>query len=89
LWRALPSSVVRLTGLVDTWDAAIAALRRARLRGCRRAFIEWPYQLAPAIAALLLRDEQARAVMSIAAASHSDAGRATLPDALAAGLMGE
>lgn len=89
LWRVLPPALMRLTGGAETWDAAVLQLRRARLRACRRAFIGWPYQLAPALAALLLREEQARAAMSIAAAARSAAGRATLPHALAAGLLGD
>lgn len=87
LWRVLPASVTRDTGDVETWDAAVAALRRARLRACRRTFIGWPYQIAPALAALLLREEQTRAAMSIAAATSTE-GQAVLPHALAASLIG-
>jgi hypothetical protein len=88
LWRVLPPNVARITGEAADWDAALEALRRARLRACRRAFLDWPYQLAPAIAALLLREEQARATMSIAAAANAPAGLTVLSRALAAGLLG-
>jgi ATP synthase C subunit len=67
------------------WDGVVRALRRARLRECRRAFVGWPFRLAPALAALLLREEQARAMSSVAAA-RARGGRALdrLPLALAA-----
>ena len=65
---ALPARLARLTGYPRDWDDAVRAIRRTRLRLCRRSFIGWPFQLAPAIAFLLLRDAQARAAMAIAAA---------------------
>lgn len=68
LAATFPARLARLTGEPRDWDDALLAIRRARLRLCRRAFIGWPFQLAPAIALLLLRDAQARAAMAIAAA---------------------
>jgi hypothetical protein len=67
LASVLPPRLARLTGEPRNWDDAVAALRRARLRQCRRSFSGWPYQLAPAIALLLLRDAQARAMMAVSA----------------------
>jgi hypothetical protein len=70
------------------WDGVLRALRMARLRACRRAFVAWPFSLAPALAALVLREEQARAAMSIAAArapGRRAPGR--LPLALAASAL--
>jgi hypothetical protein len=68
LAATLPARLARLTGEPRGWDDALLAIRRARLRLCRRAFIGWPFQLAPAIALVLLRDAQAGAAMAIAAA---------------------
>jgi len=63
-------------------------LRRRRGRACRRAFVGWPFQLGPAVAALLLREEQARGVLSIAAARRGlETARDALPLALAAGPL--
>jgi hypothetical protein len=88
LWRVLPVSVVKAAGPAATWDDVMIGLRRARLRACLRAFVGWPFQLAPALAALLLREEQARAAISIAAArAGGSAGHAMLPLALAASLL--
>jgi hypothetical protein len=70
------------------WDGVVLALRRARRGECRRAFLAWPFSLAPAIAALLLREEQARAATSVAAARGG--GRRALdrlPLALAASAL--
>jgi hypothetical protein len=88
LWRHLPAKLARAAGEVADWDSAVEALRRARLRACQRAFFGWPYQLAPAVATLLLREEQARGTMSIAAAAHAPKGLSVLPQTLAAGLLG-
>src|SRR6185295_13169719 len=56
LWPLLPRSL-RLDGPAQTWDELASVLRRGRLLACRRAFTAWPFQLAPAVAALLLREE--------------------------------
>jgi hypothetical protein len=81
----LPPPIARLIGSPASWPEALRALRRIRLRACRRAFVGWPFRLAPPIAATLLRDEQARAAMTIAAARGApDAAADVLPAALAA-----
>ena len=70
------------------WDALLLALKRARRRACRRAFLGSPYCLGPAIALLLLQEEEVRAVVSIReAAGRSDAGP-PLERVLAASAMG-
>jgi hypothetical protein len=85
---ALPARVARAVDGAADWDAALAALRRARLRACRRAFVGWPFALAPPVALLLLRDQQARAAMSLAAARAAGPDAADrLPLALAAGTL--
>ena len=84
----LPTALIRAAGPAADWDALVLGLRRGRLRACRRAFVAWPFQLAPACAALLLREEQVRAVLAIAAAGDaSAAGTAALTLALAAGAL--
>jgi hypothetical protein len=88
LARALPRPLARVAPAARHWDDVVLALRTARLRECRRAFVGWPFRLAPGIAALLLREEQARAALSIAAA-RAPGRRAldTLPLALAASAL--
>jgi hypothetical protein len=75
LSRVLPRALARRAGMAADWDSVARLLRAARLRACRRAFTGWPFGLAPAFAALLLREEQVRAAASIAAARMPD-GRA-------------
>ena len=89
LARVLPPS---LRGsdldLTPTWDDVVRTLRRGRLRECRRTFVGWPFRLAPALAALLLCEEQAHAATSIAAARRrSPQGLDRLPLALAASAL--
>jgi ATP synthase C subunit len=87
LSHVLPRTLAR-DGAATNWEELTALLRRGRLRACRRAFSAWPYQLAPAVAALLLREEQARASISAAAARHAGpAGRAMLAHVLAASAL--
>jgi hypothetical protein len=85
--RRGPGLLARLDAAA-AWDGELLRLRRARLRACRRAFVGWPFQLAPAVAALLLREEQAFATLRIVAARRGlEAARDALPLALAAGLL--
>ena len=70
------------------WEALLLAVKRARRRACRRAFLGSPYCLGPAVALLLLQEEEVRAVVSIREASgRSDAGP-LLERVLAASNMG-
>lgn len=88
LSRVLPPRVARISNGAAGWDDVVLGVRRARLRACQRAFVGWPFELAPAIAALLLRDAQARAAMSLAAARGTGAAaHAVLPVALAASAL--
>jgi hypothetical protein len=75
------------------WDALLLAVRRARRRACRRAFLGSPYCLGPAMALLLLQEEEVRALLSLSEASTREAaGRPDtgppLERVLAAGAMG-
>lgn len=88
LSRVLPPALARTAGAASDWDEVVRALRSSRLKECRRAFVGWPFQIAPAVAALLLREEQARAEMSIAAVRRSPrAGSAGLALSLAASAL--
>jgi len=85
LARVLPPRLLRLAPAAATWDDVLRGARRARLAACHRAFVGWPFQLAPAIATLMLRDAQARAAVSLAAARRArPAAHAALTVALAA-----
>jgi vacuolar-type H+-ATPase subunit C/Vma6 len=71
---------------------ATLALRRARARACRRAFLRAPLSLAPAIALLLLEEAQARALLALveaagAAAAAAAADDMPLAEALAGSVM--
>ena len=57
-WYGLESTTPR--GNVD-----VVAIRKERLRLCRRAFIGSPFRLAPAIAVVLLAEEELRAVRAL------------------------
>ncbi len=57
-WYGLAS--VALSDAID-----ITALRRERLRLCRRAFVGSPFLLAPAVAVVLLAEEELRAVRAL------------------------
>lgn len=88
LSRVLPRPLSRVAPEAKDWDEVTRALRAARLRACRRAFVGWPFRLAPALAALVLREEQVHAAGSIAAArapGRRPAGVLSL--ALAASLL--
>lgn len=48
------------------WDALAAALARRRRGLCRRALLAYPFRLAPALAYLLLRQEEVRCLSALA-----------------------
>jgi len=54
-------------GLTSVTGAAedVMSLRRERLRLCRRAFVGSPFLLAPAVAVILLAEEEVRAVRAL------------------------
>lgn len=61
-WYGL-ASVTQNVSSIDAID--ITALRRERLRLCRRAFVGSPFLLAPAVAVLQLAEEELRAVRAL------------------------
>jgi hypothetical protein len=85
---ALPRPLRRIAPSASGWDDVLLALRRARRAACRRAFVGWPYQVAPALAGLLLREEQVRDSLRLAATRTARApAHALLPIATAAGVL--
>lgn len=79
---------VRDPGRIPDWDALRLALRRARREACRRAFLGDPYQLAPAVAFLLLKEGELAAVTALMEAAGDAAMDGVLEGVLAASLMG-
>lgn len=73
----------------DRAAPSILDLRRQRRTLCRRAFIGSPFRLAPAIAFLLLREEEMRGLSALAEAWGDPALAAPLDEALAAGAWGD
>ncbi|HYR27165.1 MAG TPA: V-type ATPase subunit, partial [Thermoanaerobaculia bacterium] len=66
----------------------VVALRRERLRLCRRAFVGSPFLLAPAIAIVLLAEEEVRAVGALAEREGDTSLDAAMVRALAASRIG-
>jgi hypothetical protein len=80
LWRRVAGGAVDWNGLTLAW-------RRARRDACRRAFLDQPFCLAPAIALLLLGEEEVRALAVIAGAGDA-APAAVLDGTFLPGLLG-
>lgn len=66
----------------------VAALRRERLRLCRRAFVGSPFLLAPAIAIVLLAEEEVRAVRALVEREGDTSLDAAMVRTLAASQIG-
>jgi hypothetical protein len=85
LWpRAWRTAVA---GAAD-WNTLLLRWRQARYRLCCRAFLGNPFSFAPAIALLLLVDEDARGVTALAETHNDGSDAASLEFALAASAMG-
>jgi hypothetical protein len=50
---------------ISGWDALAMAIRRARVADCRQAFLGPPFRIGPAVAFLLLREAEARALTAL------------------------
>jgi vacuolar-type H+-ATPase subunit C/Vma6 len=77
---ALPRALSPQRRVVADFDQLRQALRAGRRAACRQAFLGDPYSLGPAIALLLLREDETRALVSLAElraarASTADAAR--------------
>lgn len=66
----------------------VVALRRERLRLCRRAFVGSPFLLAPAIAIVLLAEEEVRAVRALVEREGDTSLDAAMVRTLAASRIG-
>lgn len=66
----------------------VVTLRRERLRLCRRAFVGSPFLLAPAIAIVLLAEEEVRAVRALVEREGDETLDAAMVRALAASQIG-
>jgi hypothetical protein len=86
--RAWPRTWTRLAGRAVEWDDLLASFRRARRQQCRRAFLGPPYCLAPAVALLLLKEEEVRGIASIHEAGSRPDMEAALARALSASALG-
>jgi hypothetical protein len=80
LWR-------RVAGGAVDWNGLMLAWRSARRDACRRAFLDQPFCLAPAVALLLFGEEEVRALTIIADAGD-EAPAAVLDGTLVPGLLG-
>lgn len=80
----------RWYGLATVPSAAfdVVALRRERLRLCRRAFVGSPFLLAPAIAIVLLAEEEVRAVRALVEREGDETLDVATVRALAASQVG-
>jgi hypothetical protein len=70
------------------WDALLLRWRRARYQLCARAFLNQPFCLAPAVALLLLAEEETRAVAALLETHGDLAETPSLRFALAASVLG-
>jgi len=73
---------------ITNWRALRHTLRCQRREACRRAFLEHPFQLGPAVAFLLLREEEVRGLIALTEAQGQTAVDEVLDHVLAASLMG-
>jgi hypothetical protein len=79
-WRAGPD-------LPADWDGLLLAIRSARRRACRRAFLASPYCLAPPMALLLFHEEEVRVLESLRESAGRADDDAVLDRVLAASAM--
>jgi vacuolar-type H+-ATPase subunit C/Vma6 len=75
---------------ISGWDALAMAIRRARVADCRRAFLGPPFRIGPAVAFLLLKEAEARALTALRSLlPGAEAPRhGAVERALAASLLG-
>ena len=70
------------------WDALMLRWRRARYQMCARAFLHQPFCLAPAVALVLLAEEETRAVAALRETRGDSNEMTSLRFALAASAIG-
>jgi hypothetical protein len=85
LW---PRAWRRIVATATDWDALMLQWRRGRYQAGRRAFLSDPFSVAPAVALLLLVEEEARAVAALAQSADDASDTPSLAFALAASAIG-
>ena len=89
LSTALPRRWQREGGnRVADWDAWLLLRRRGRRATCRRAFLDQPFCLSPAIALLLLKEEEVRGLAALAESADVSEPGSALELALSASALG-
>jgi len=88
--RRLFRGVLPADRAIPDWDALRLAIRRERVAACRRAFAGPPFRVGPAVAFLLLREAETRALTALGSllTGRQGEGTAALERALAASLLG-
>ena len=84
----LSSGAIRTGALIARSGEDPFAIRQERLRLCRRAFTDDPFQVAPAIAVLLLYEEQLRGLTALRERRGDDTLDEIVSKQLASSLMG-
>lgn len=67
----LPRTILSSAADAHDWDDVVEGLRRRQAAACRRALMAWPFQAAPILAAVLLREQQMRLWIRLAAARRA------------------
>jgi hypothetical protein len=88
LWTRLPRRWLRRAGRVPDWNALMLSWRHARRDLCRRAFLAPPFCLAPGVAALLLHEEDVRALQALHESGDGREPETAVEWVLAAGGLG-
>jgi hypothetical protein len=87
-WPAVPRQFRRHAAAAADWDRWLLWWRGRRRALCRRAFRESPFCLAPAVALLLLKEEEILGLDALATFEAGGRGAPSLEYALAAGELG-
>lgn len=87
-WSAVPRKFRRHAPAAADWNRWLMWWRGRRRALCRRAFRESPFCLAPAVALLLLKEEEVRGLDALATFEAGGCGAPSLEYALAAGELG-
>lgn len=88
LWTHLPRRFTSRGSRPADWEALKLAWRIERRELCRRAFLDQPFSVAPAVALLILKEEEVRGLGALAESTDSTETAAACARALAGGLMG-
>lgn len=87
LARRLPPGLAAWPAAIRDWSDLRRALGRDRRRSCEAAFCAWPYQLAPAVALLLLQEAELEGLLALAEWDGRPETASALADVLAASAL--